>query len=73
MTRTGGTSSTATRGGCSDSLRSTAAMWPLAPLGDEEAVIAGIGRYQGETIWVKTSGGEERLMFTGYKSKRKAT
>jgi CubicO group peptidase (beta-lactamase class C family) len=48
----------------------TAAVWALSPVGDGEAVIAGIGRYMGEAIWAKTSGGEETLMFSGYELRK---
>ncbi len=49
---------------------STAAVWALSPLGDGEAVIAGIGRGMGETIGVKSSGGEESLVFSGYELRK---
>jgi CubicO group peptidase (beta-lactamase class C family) len=48
----------------------TAFVWALSPLGDGEAVVAGIGRYMGETIWAKTSGGEEHLVYTGYELRK---
>lgn len=42
----------------------------LTPLTDTEALTAGTGRGMGETLWVKTVGGEEHLMFSGYELRR---
>lgn len=49
---------------------STAVVWALSPLGDGDAVTAGIGNGLGETMWMRTSGGEERLVFTAYEFRK---
>jgi CubicO group peptidase (beta-lactamase class C family) len=43
----------------------------IRPVSDTEAVIAGLGRHMGETIYVIHEGGEERLRYSGCDFRRK--
>lgn len=43
----------------------------LAPLSDSEAVIRGVGRQMGETLRVIQADGDELLLYSGYRLKRK--